>query len=132
MKKILNWIILQWVELCWNTFDFRYKIKSKILKLYYGNKLKFFDEFDNIFYFDINDCDKFSFEEFNEEYENGNILPYDGEILTIQLDKKFTNIYVKGWGGFIHNGKFDDYIINYEKLKELFKKYEIIIYWANN
>lgn len=131
MKKILNWFIVQWDKLCWNTFEFGYNIKAKIFKFYYGNKLKFFDEINtNKFYFDY--CDKFTFNNFDKEYENGCILPYDGRMVAVQLDNKFTNIFVEEWGGFLHNGKFDDYRISYKQLKKLSKKYDIVIYWAGN
>jgi hypothetical protein len=128
MKKILDWFIIQWYELCWNTFEFRYNIKEKFLKFYYGNKLKFFNDFDidELYY------DKLTFDDFDKEYRAGYILSCDGEMVAIQLDNKFTNIFVEKWGGFLHNGKFDDYRISYKKLKKLSKKYDIVIYWAGN
>lgn len=125
MKRFFKWVEIQWLEFMWNTFKLRYIAKSKLFKLYHGNKLRFLSN-----YFDISYCDKFTFDEFNNEYEYENILPYDGRIAYVQIDNKFTNIFVEQWGGYIHSGNFDDYRISYDKLKKLAKKYKVTIYWA--
>ena len=160
MKKLLKIIKIKYDAFSWVLFNFIYKLEVKFvkikykfnllilnikyffktifiyfkyflinhLKLYYKNKLKIFDD---CFEVDIYDCDKFTFEEFNEEFENNCILPSDGKIIAVQLNNKFTNIFVLYWSIHLCNN-FDYYTISYEKLKKLSKKYNISIYWAGN
>ena len=74
----------------------------------------------------------YSFESFDDLYENNIILPDDGEIEYIKINDFITNIYVKSWGGYIDLPQSKREIMTYEELKQMSKSNDIVIYWVGD